>query len=98
MSVLVSLFVKQVSLHAFSCRPISSVKQAGPPLLSWGVGPISIVNLHKPAYSYESAACSNKLEAFSNVSAAISCLTPGPTDRLHYTRGLPGGGLYIYGT
>lgn len=33
--------------------------------------------------------------AFSNVSAAISCFTPAPADRLHYAHRLPGGGLDI---
>ena len=97
MSVLVSFFAKQVSPHAVGCVPISSVKQAALPLLSWGVRPTSTVHIRKRAYSNRPAACSDEPAAYSNTTVAISCFTPAAADRLHYTQGLPEGGLCIYG-
>ena len=48
------------------------------------------------AFLNKPEAFSNKQGAFSNASAAISCFTPAPADRLHYTHRLPGGGLDTY--
>lgn len=95
-SVVVSFVATQAIPNAFGCRATSSATQAVIPLLRWGVRQCSALCLYKPAYSNEPAASSNKREAFSNVSAAISCFTPALADRLHYNQGLPGGGLDIY--
>ena len=88
---------KQVSPNACSCRPSSSATQAVTPLLSWGVMPARTVCLHKLGYSNRPAACSDDPAAYANMIVAISCFTPAPADRLHYSQGLPGGGLYSYG-
>ena len=102
-SVLVRFVAKQAISNAFDGRAISLATQAMIPLLRWGVRPHTTRYLYTSAYSNEpaarshkSAAFSNKPEAFSNVSAAISCFTPAPADRLHYTHRLPGGGLDTY--
>ena len=97
MSLFRHSLAKQVSPNACSYRASSSVKQAVIPLLSWGVRPTSTVYIHKLAYSNKPAVCSDEAAAYANKTAAISCFTPAPADRLHYTQGLPGGGLYIYG-
>ena len=88
---------KQVSPNACSCRPSSSATLAVTPLLSWGVRPTRAVCLRKLAYSNRPAACSDDPAAYANTIAAISCFTPAPADRLHYSQGLPGGVLYSYG-
>ena len=97
MPVLKRFLTKQVSPNECSCRASSSAAQAVIPLLSWGVRPNSTTYLQKPAYSNEPVGCPNKTVACSNASAAISCFTPAPADRLHYVHGLPEGGLDIYG-
>lgn len=108
-SVLVSFIAKQAISNAFDGRATSLATQAIIPLLRWGVRPHTNRYLYTSAYSNEPAACShksaafsnkreaffNKLGVFSNVSAAISCFTPAPADRLHFTPRLPGGGLDI---
>ena len=101
-SVLVSFVAKQAISNAFDGRASSLATQAIIPLLGWGIRPHPPRDLYTSAYSNEPAASSNKpaafsskREAFSNVSAAISCFTPAPADRLHYTHRLPGGGLNI---
>ena len=93
MSVLRRFLAKQASPDVCSYRASSSVKQAVIPLLSWGVRPTSAVYIHKLAYSNKPAACSDEPVAWANKTAAISCFTPAPADRLHYTQGLPAGGL-----
>ena len=97
MSVLGRFLAKQVSPNACSCRSSSSVAQAVTPLLSGGVRPTSAVYIHKLAYLNGPAACSDEPAAYANTIVAISCFTPAPADRLHYSQGLPGGGLYSYG-
>ena len=97
MSLFKHFLAKQVSHNACSCRPSSSATQAVTPLLSWGVRPTSAVFTHKLAYLNGPAACSDELAAYANTIVAISCFTPAPADRLHYSQGLPGGGLYSYG-
>ena len=90
MSVLRRFLAKQASPDVCSYRASSSVKQAVIPLLSWGVRPTSAVYIHKLAYSNKPAACSDEPVAWANKTAAISCFTPAPADRLHYTHGLLG--------
>jgi len=95
MSVLMSSLAKQANFNALSCWASSSAAQAEIPLSNWRTRPNSTIYLRKPAYSNELAGYPGKPATFSNVSAAISCFTPAPADRLHYAPGLPGGGLDI---
>lgn len=97
MSVFKRFLAKQASPDACSYRASSSVKQAVILLLSWGVRPNSTIYIHKRAYLNRPAAGSDEQAPYVNTTVAISCFTPAPTDRLHYTQGLPGGGLYSYG-